>query len=131
MGRHYAPDTADTWEGSPAYIRAHQRQGDRRTGRGAAGHLGRYQEEGKKELVGNYKNGGTDYRPKGDPRRVKVHDFGQGARQSRTLWRVRCWRQRRLGERRDHKRYGSVCRRLHPTLARRDGGASATRKPAS
>ena len=29
----------------------------------------------KKELVGNTKNGGTDYRPKGDPRRVKVHDF--------------------------------------------------------
>ena len=29
----------------------------------------------KKELVGNYKNGGTDYRPKGCPQRVKVHDF--------------------------------------------------------
>ena len=29
----------------------------------------------KKELLGNYKNGGTDYRPKGDPRRVNVHDF--------------------------------------------------------
>jgi hypothetical protein len=29
----------------------------------------------KKELVGNYKNGGSDYRPEGDPRRVKVHDF--------------------------------------------------------
>ncbi len=29
----------------------------------------------KKELVGNYRNGGTDYRPKGDPNRVKVHDF--------------------------------------------------------
>jgi len=29
----------------------------------------------KKELIGNFKNGGTDYRPKGDPRRVKVHDF--------------------------------------------------------
>ena len=29
----------------------------------------------KKELVGNYKNGGTDYRPKGRPARVKVHDF--------------------------------------------------------
>ncbi|HTF42081.1 MAG TPA: ISAzo13 family transposase [Propionibacteriaceae bacterium] len=29
----------------------------------------------KKELVGNFKNGGTDYRPKGDPRRVNVHDF--------------------------------------------------------
>ena len=29
----------------------------------------------KKELIGEYKNGGTDYRAKGDPRRVKVHDF--------------------------------------------------------
>ena len=29
----------------------------------------------KTELIGNYKNGGSDYRPKGDPRRVKVHDF--------------------------------------------------------
>ena len=29
----------------------------------------------KKELVGNFKNGGTDYRPKGSPQRVKVHDF--------------------------------------------------------
>lgn len=29
----------------------------------------------KKELVGNYRQGGTDYRPKGQPLRVKVHDF--------------------------------------------------------
>jgi len=29
----------------------------------------------KKELIGDFKNGGSDYRPKGDPRRVKVHDF--------------------------------------------------------
>jgi hypothetical protein len=29
----------------------------------------------KKERVGEFKNGGSDYRPKGDPRRVKVHDF--------------------------------------------------------
>ena len=29
----------------------------------------------KKELIGNFENGGTDYRPKGDPRRVNVHDF--------------------------------------------------------
>ena len=29
----------------------------------------------KKELVGAFKNGGADYRPKGDPWRVKVHDF--------------------------------------------------------
>ena len=29
----------------------------------------------KKELVGNYKNSGSDYRPKSSPARVKVHDF--------------------------------------------------------
>jgi transposase len=29
----------------------------------------------KKELVGNYRNAGSDWRPKGDPRHVKVHDF--------------------------------------------------------
>jgi hypothetical protein len=29
----------------------------------------------KKELIGNYKNGGSDYRPQGDPQRVNVHDF--------------------------------------------------------
>src|SRR5208282_3998570 len=27
----------------------------------------------KKELVGNFRNGGSDYRPKGQPRRVNVH----------------------------------------------------------
>ena len=29
----------------------------------------------KKELVGNYHNGGREWRPAGDPVRVKVHDF--------------------------------------------------------
>jgi DDE family transposase len=29
----------------------------------------------KKELIGNFRNGGTDYRPKGNPQRVNVHDF--------------------------------------------------------
>jgi hypothetical protein len=29
----------------------------------------------KKELVGNFKNGGTDYRPKGNPQRVNEHGF--------------------------------------------------------
>ena len=29
----------------------------------------------KKELVGSFKNGGSDYRPKGEPLRVNVHDF--------------------------------------------------------
>jgi len=29
----------------------------------------------KKELIGNFKNAGTDYRPKGEPLSVNVHDF--------------------------------------------------------
>jgi len=29
----------------------------------------------KKELVGNFKNGGREWRPRGDPQRVRVHDF--------------------------------------------------------
>ena len=29
----------------------------------------------KKELIGNYSNGGSDYRPKGSPEAVNVHDF--------------------------------------------------------
>ena len=29
----------------------------------------------KKELIGNFKNGGSDWRPKGSPRHVNVHDF--------------------------------------------------------
>jgi transposase len=29
----------------------------------------------KKELVGNYRNAGSDWRPKGGPQRVNVHDF--------------------------------------------------------
>ncbi len=29
----------------------------------------------KKELVGDFKNGGREYRPKGEPKKVRVHDF--------------------------------------------------------
>jgi len=29
----------------------------------------------KKELIGNFTNKGTDYRPAGQPRRTEVHDF--------------------------------------------------------
>jgi hypothetical protein len=29
----------------------------------------------KKELVGNFKNGGREYRPAGSPEPVRVHDF--------------------------------------------------------
>jgi hypothetical protein len=33
----------------------------------------------KKELIGNFKNGGSDYRPKGEPIGVNVHDFADKA----------------------------------------------------
>jgi len=29
----------------------------------------------KKELVGNFKNGGQEWRPKGTPEKVRAHDF--------------------------------------------------------
>jgi hypothetical protein len=41
----------------------------------AAGHPVISVDTKKKELIGNFKNGGSDYRPKGLPRRVNVHDF--------------------------------------------------------
>ena len=48
----------------------------------------------KKELVGNYKNSGSDYRPAGQPAAVKVHDFvDKDTRQSDPLRRLRHRRQ--------------------------------------
>lgn len=41
----------------------------------AAGHPVISVDTKKKELIGNDKNGGSDYRPKGSPAHVKVHDF--------------------------------------------------------
>ena len=43
----------------------------------------------KKELVGEFKNGGREWRPQGEPEEVRVHDFmdkrlGQGD----SLWRL-------------------------------------------
>jgi hypothetical protein len=39
----------------------------------------------KKELLGNFKNAGSDWRPKGSPQRVNMHDFAdKGARRCPT-----------------------------------------------
>ena len=43
----------------------------------------------KKELVGNFKNGGREWQPQGDPELVDVHDFpsdavGKGSRTAST-----------------------------------------------
>ena len=48
----------------------------------------------KKELVGTFRNGGSDYRPRGEPQRVKVHDFVDKARGlGRPIRRLRRGRQ--------------------------------------
>jgi len=54
----------------------------------------------KKELVGNFKNGGREWQPQGEPERVDVHDFPDDAvgkqfpmasmTSARTLARARC-----------------------------------------
>ena len=33
----------------------------------------------KKELVGEFRNGGREWRPKGEPEEVRVHDFKEPA----------------------------------------------------
>ena len=58
--------------GSRRSVRRHQRQGDREPSLRSARHFGRCEEKGTGRQL---QNGGSDYRPKGDPRRVKVHYF--------------------------------------------------------
>jgi len=46
----------------------------------------------KKELVGDFKNGGQDWRPRGKPEKVRVHDFlipelGRAAPTASMIWR--------------------------------------------
>ena len=83
----------------------------------------------KKELIGNFKNAGTDYRPKGEPSRVKVHDFedktlGKG----RSLRRLRRDRQRGMGQPRDHVGHRRVRGCFDPLLAGAPGAAALSRR---
>ena len=56
----------------------------------------------KKELVGDFKNGGRELRPKGSPIAVRTHDFiDKRARQGDPLRRLRHRRRQRLRQRRD------------------------------
>jgi hypothetical protein len=80
----------------------------------------------KKELVGNYKNSGTDYRRKGETVCVEAHGFEDKTFEQRgALWSLRRDRRRGLGERRDHGRHGGVRGPVdgHP----RGSGSSAPR----
>lgn len=39
----------------------------------------------KKELIGNFKNSGQEWRPKGHPRKVNVHDFGEAGKRNKAI----------------------------------------------
>src|SRR4029077_6674062 len=53
-------------------VRLHQHPSDHGVDRTAAGDLRRHP---KKELVGDFRNNGREYRPQGNPEEVRVHDF--------------------------------------------------------
>ena len=85
----------------------------------------------KKELIGNYKNNGSDYRPKGAPlRRLHVHDFkDKELGKVVPLWHLRpdvttC----RLGQRRHHARHRRVRGRSRSALGSIGLGARAIAK---
>ena len=82
----------------------------------------------KKELVGNFKNGGHGLPAQGrSVARERARLRGQDARQGRALRRLRRDRQRRLGERRDHRRHGPIRGRLDRPLARAHGATTLSR----
>ena len=71
----------------------------------------------KKELVGEYENGGREWRPKGEPVAVNVNDFpDKEARQSDPVRRLRHRRQPRVRGRRDHQGDRRLRGRVDPRL---------------
>ena len=79
----------------------------------------------KKELVGAFKNGGRELRPKGAPEQVLVHDFlipdlGRGSPYGvYDIAQNEAW-----GQCGDGPRYGCFCRREHPALVARHGAGA-------
>ena len=76
----------------------------------------------KKELVGNYTNKGTEYRPEGQPRRIEVHDF-----ENKELGKVVPYGVYDLADNSGWvsvgvtQRHRRVRRQRHPLLVRQDG----------
>jgi hypothetical protein len=56
------------------YALGYSLQANRKTKEGTR-HPGIWVDTKKKELVGNFKNSGREWRPRGDPQKVRVHDF--------------------------------------------------------
>lgn len=76
----------------------------------------------KKELVGNFKNGGREYEPAGEPQEVDTYDFMGAVGKGGALRGVRRRRQLRMGERGYRRRHRAVRRGVDPPLVE-PGGA--------
>ena len=81
----------------------------------------------KKEQVGQYASPGRTWRPKGDPVRVRDHDFPGRWGEGDPVRDLRPGRQRRLGERRHRPRHRRVRDRVDPPLVERPRAATTTR----
>ena len=69
----------------------------------------------KKELIGAFKNGGSDYRQQGCPDKVNVHDFiDKDLGKVVALWRLRHRRQCRLRQCRHQQRHSAVRGQFDP-----------------
>jgi transposase len=84
----------------------------------------------QKELVGDFKNGGREWRPQGEPEEVRVYDFvipelGRVSRDASLRPGLHCG----VGQRGDRSRHRCLCRRAHSALvaARRKGALSPGR----
>ena len=85
----------------------------------------------KKELLGEFKNGGSDYGPQGEPIEVNAHDFRrQGVGQGRPFTGSTTWDQPRLCQPRNRPQHRGVRRQRRPMLARSDGLEALSRDEA-
>ncbi len=82
----------------------------------------------KKELVGEFKNGGREWRPRGEPERVDVHDFIDPELGKAIPYGVYdLAAERRLGQRRHRPRHRRVRGRHHPPLVAAGRASPPTR----
>ena len=75
----------------------------------------------KKELVGNFKNNGREWRRNGAPELVNVHDFIDPAEPCCAVRRLRHHQQCRMGQRRHRSRHRNLCRQHDPPMVADDG----------
>ena len=76
----------------------------------------------KKELVGDFKNGGREWQPTGEPERVRVHDFpGDAVGKAIPYGVYGHGAQRSLSERRARPRHAGLRRRIDSPMVDDDG----------